>query len=85
MVVHGAVQGVGFRYFVMREANRLGLGGWVRNDDDGTVEIVAEGRRSDLEQLKSAAERGPREARVTRVDADWTAATGGLDAFELAG
>ena len=57
-MVHGDVQGVGFRYFIMREAQRLGLRGWVRNRDDGAVEFVAEGRRQDLERLKQAAERG---------------------------
>jgi acylphosphatase len=84
-LVHGDVQGVGFRYFLMREAQRLGLRGWVRNRDDGTVEFVAEGTRADLEQLKQAAEKGPRLARVDRVDARWSAAAGGLDGFDLTG
>jgi acylphosphatase len=84
-VVYGDVQGVGFRYFLMREAQRLSLRGWVRNRDDGTVEFVAEGGRSDLEQLKEAAERGPRMARVDRVDGRWSAAAGGLDGFDLTG
>ena len=82
-LVHGDVQGVGFRYFLMREGQRLGLRGWVRNREDGTVEFVAEGRRPDLERLKQAAERGPRIARVKRVDADWSAAAGGLEGFDL--
>ena len=84
-VVHGDVQGVGFRYFLMREGQRLGLRGWVRNRDDGTVEFVAEGSRADLERLKQAAERGPRMAHVERVDGRWSAAAGGLDGFDLAG
>jgi acylphosphatase len=84
-VVHGDVQGVGFRYFLMREAQRLGLRGWVRNRDDGTVEFVAEGSRSDLERLKYAAEQGPRMARVDSVDDRWSAASGGLDGFDLTG
>jgi len=83
--VHGDVQGVGFRYFLMREAYRLGLRGWVRNRDDGTVEFVAEGDRADLEILKQAAETGPRMARVDRVDVGWSAAEGGLDGFDLTG
>ena len=83
--VHGDVQGVGFRYFLMREAQRLGLRGWVRNRDDGTVEFVAEGSREDLDRLKQAAERGPRMAQVERVDAQWSAAAGGLTSFDLAG
>jgi acylphosphatase len=85
-VVHGDVQGVGFRYFLMREAQRLGLHGWVRNRDDGTVEFVAEGERADLERLRQAAERGPHMARVDSVDGRWSAATGGLnDGFDLTG
>lgn len=83
--VHGDVQGVGFRYFLMREAQRLGLRGWVRNRDDGTVEFVAEGGRPDLERLMQAAERGPRMAQVERVDAQWSAAAGGLTRFDLTG
>lgn len=84
-VVHGDVQGVGFRWFLMREAQRLGLTGWVRNLDDGTVEFVAEGMRPDLERLKGAAERGPETAQVERVDGRWSAAAGGLEAFDLTG
>jgi len=83
--VHGDVQGVGFRYFLMREAQRLGLRGWVRNRDDGTVEFVAEGSRADLERLKQAAEQGPRMARVERVEGRWSAAEGNLDGFDLTG
>jgi len=82
-VIHGDVQGVGFRYFLLRKATQLGLKGWVRNHDDGTVELVAEGRRLELEELRRAAEEGPRLARVSRVDVQWTAATGGLEAFDL--
>jgi acylphosphatase len=84
-VIHGDVQGVGFRYFLMLEGQRLGLRGWVRNRDEGTVEFLAEGRRADLDRLKAAAERGPSLARVQRVDADWTVAAGGLEGFDLTG
>lgn len=83
-VVHGDVQGVGFRYFVQRKAHELGLHGWVRNNDDGTVELVAEGTRPDLEQLKRAVEEGPRMARVDRLDVQWSAASGNLGRFDLA-
>jgi acylphosphatase len=82
-VVRGDVQGVGFRYFLVREAQRLGLRGWVRNRDDGTVEFIAEGSRSDLERLKQAAEQGPQMARVDGVDDRWSVASGGLDGFDL--
>ena len=82
-VVHGDVQGVGFRYFVQRKAHQLGLSGWVRNNDDGTVELVAEGARDELEKLRQAVEEGPRMAHVDRVDTQWSAATGTLGAFDL--
>jgi acylphosphatase len=85
VVVRGSVQGVGFRYFIQRKARQLGLHGWVRNNDDGTVELLAEGSRSDLEQLMMAAEEGPRMARVQRVEVQWSRATGGLDEFDLTG
>ena len=84
-VVRGSVQGVGFRYFIQRKAQELGLRGWVRNNDDGTVELVAEGPRSALERLKMAAEEGPRMARVQRVEVEWSTATGGLGDFDLTG
>jgi len=83
-IVRGDVQGVGFRYFVQRKAQQLGLSGWVRNNDDGTVEVVAEGGRRELEELKRALWEGPRLARVDRVDERWSEATGGLGRFDLA-
>ena len=83
-VVRGDVQGVGFRYFVQRKAQQLGLRGWVRNNDDGSVELVAEGGRDQLEELKRALQEGPRMARVDRVETQWSAATGNLRGFELA-
>jgi acylphosphatase len=83
-VIRGDVQGVGFRYFLAREARAIGLRGWVRNRDDGAVEFVAEGTRLDLERLLEAARRGPGQARVAGVNAEWSAARGGLEPFDLA-
>ena len=82
-VIHGDVQGVGFRYFVTRQAQARGLSGWVRNRSDGAVELVAEGERSDLDELLRVARQGPRHARVASVDAQWSEAMGGLDRFDL--
>jgi acylphosphatase len=82
-VVKGDVQGVGFRYFLIRRAQTLGLTGWVTNRDDGVVEFVAEGSRRDLEKLEQAAREGPRMARVTAVEVNWSLATGGLDRFDI--
>jgi acylphosphatase len=71
MVIHfliqGRVQGVGFRWFVHREANELELRGWVRNTDDGDVEVVAAGDAEDLAELRASVKRGPRGSRVDRV------------------
>ena len=83
-VVHGLVQGVNFRYFVMRHATELGLTGYVRNVFlDGTVEVVAEGMRDKLEQLLRYLEAGPRAARVKRVDVDWSEYSGEFSRFEV--
>ena len=83
-VVHGVVQGVNFRYFVLRHARDLGLSGYVRNlYPEGTVEVEAEGRREQLEQLLSLLEEGPRGARVERVEADWPEYSGAYSRFEL--
>lgn len=66
-LVRGRVQGVGFRWFVQREASELELRGWVRNTEDGDVEIVASGTTEDLSELRSSLRRGPRGARVDNV------------------
>jgi acylphosphatase len=68
LVIHGRVQGVGFRYFVSSEARGLGLRGTVRNRADGTVEVEAEGGPEALARLVEAVRRGPPAARVERVE-----------------
>ncbi|MBJ3589981.1 acylphosphatase [Salmonella enterica subsp. enterica serovar Saintpaul] len=66
--VHGRVQGVGFRYSTQQEAQRLGLTGYAKNMDDGSVEIVACGEGEQVEKLmKWLKSGGPRSARVERV------------------
>lgn len=67
-IVSGRVQGVGFRWFVMREATRLDLAGYVRNLPDGSVEVVAQGPQAGLASLESALRHGPPGARVQDVD-----------------
>ena len=67
-VVRGRVQGVGFRWYVMVEAGRLGLAGYVRNLPDGTVEVVARGTREAVSALEEALARGPSTARVAGVE-----------------
>ncbi|HXG40531.1 MAG TPA: acylphosphatase [Candidatus Limnocylindrales bacterium] len=82
-VVCGWVQGVGFRYFVLREASRLGLTGWVANEPDGSVRCVAEGPRPALERLLERLREGPSAARVERVEARWGPATGTFARFSV--
>ncbi len=67
-LVSGRVQGVGFRWFVMREAHRLGLHGFARNLRDGSVEVVASGTAAALQALEHALGRGPAMAQVERVE-----------------
>jgi len=66
-LVKGRVQGVGFRWFVQREAGELGLNGWVKNTDQGDVEIVAAGDDALLAELKVALRKGSRGSRVDAV------------------
>ncbi len=80
-IVHGRVQGVGFRYFVTEQAHRLNLTGWTRNRRDRTVEVLAEGQRPDLEQLLAALQSGPSASHITQVAHDWLDATGEFDRF----
>ena len=66
-LITGRVQGVGFRWFVQREAAELALRGWVRNTDAGAVELVAAGPAQDLAELEAALRKGSRGSRVDRV------------------
>jgi len=83
-MVYGLVQGVNFRYFVLRHARDLGLSGYVRNlYPEGAVEVKAEGNREQLEQLLRHLEEGPRGAHVKRVESDWSEYTGAYSRFEV--
>ena len=86
-IIKGRVQGVGFRWFAHREAAELGLRGWVRNNADGTVELVAAGRPEDLEELRMALRKGSRGSRVDAVvEHELTEAEAdGLGAFQIEG
>lgn len=66
-IITGRVQGVGFRWFVEREACAIGVGGWVRNTEDGAVEVLGSGSNEQLARLRKALESGPRAARVDEV------------------
>ena len=79
--IEGRVQGVGFRYFVLMEAQALGLTGWVGNRVDGQVEVVAEGEHELLEKLLASLNQGPRGALVMDVHYEWGVASGEFGHF----
>ena len=66
-LIQGRVQGVGFLWFVHREASVLELHGWVRNTEDGDVEVIVSGAPEDLNELRGSLKKGPRGSRVDRV------------------
>src|ERR1700690_4672206 len=84
-LVRGRVQGVGFRWFVEREAHILGIAGWVRNNPDSSVEVLAMGTSAQLAGLRSRLREGPRAARVDEVDESDTKPVSGLNTFRIEG
>lgn len=82
-IVEGGVQGVGFRAFVQGQAVKFGLVGWVRNRWDGSVEVVAEGERGEVEKLLTMLYQGPRAAYVTGVMPSWLPARGEFSSFQV--
>ena len=82
-IIHGRVQGVGYRAFAIRSAQQIGLTGWVRNRYNGTVETVAEGDRTQLENYLKVLQRGPVSSNVTKIDKEWSAATMEFDQFKI--
>jgi acylphosphatase len=81
--VRGLVQGVGFRWFAVREAARLGLVGWVANGPDGAVSVVAEGPPEALDVFAAALAEGPSGAHVRGVDLRRVPASGRFSRFEV--
>jgi acylphosphatase len=84
-LVRGRVQGVGFRWFVEREAHILQIAGWVRNNSDGSVEVLAMGTREQLAGLHSRLREGPRAARVDEVEKSDAEPDAGLNSFQVRG
>ena len=85
IVVHGRVQGVGFRYFVQHCGTRLGLAGNVRNSPDYSVEIIVEGDSTRIEQFLKEVRKGPPMSRVERVETHEIAVTGDYGSFQIEG
>ncbi|MCA9607135.1 MAG: acylphosphatase [Myxococcales bacterium] len=83
LVVRGRVQGVYFRASAQREARQLGLTGWVKNRNDGAVELVAEGEEDQVKDLLAWAQSGPSTARVDRIETRWRSYTGEFPDFRI--
>ena len=84
-LVRGRVQGVGFRWFVEREAQILRVAGWVRNNVDGAVEVFAQGTTDQLRALRERLQQGPRAARVDQVEETEAPLSQGLKTFRIEG
>ncbi|HLZ55899.1 MAG TPA: acylphosphatase [Ktedonosporobacter sp.] len=81
--IRGRVQGVGFRYFVVEQARRLGVRGYVRNDSNGDVEVVAQGEYPVLERLLLLLRQGPSAAYVREVQTTWQTPTEYFSGFHI--
>lgn len=81
--VEGYVQGVGFRYFVLRAAQALNLTGWVRNLYDGRVEVIAEGELENLNRLLATLRKGPPSSDVRQVDYSFSEGRGDFNRFSV--
>lgn len=81
--VVGLVQGVFFRQSTLQEANRLSLVGWVANQSDGSVRVVAEGDEAAVQKLLNYLHHGPPGARVRRVEPSWSTVTGEFTDFRV--
>lgn len=81
ITVFGRVQGVGFRYFTQTVAKRYGLVGWVRNNYNGTVEILVEGQQNDLDNFIQSIRNGCSSSHVRKVDIEWRLPTGKYTSF----
>lgn len=83
IVVHGVVQGVGFRYFVQKQAQKLGIVGWTKNLPSGAVQTVVEGSQEEVETLYRLLQVGPAGARVEEHSLVWQRATAEFVAFDI--
>ncbi|MBC7172164.1 MAG: acylphosphatase [Polyangiaceae bacterium] len=85
LVVRGRVQGVFYRASAQREARQNGLTGWVKNRNDGSVEMVVEGEEDQVKDFLNWAQHGPATARVDKVETKWRSYTGEFSDFRIAG
>lgn len=82
-VIRGSVQGVGFRWFVLRSAEKNNIVGWVRNNRDGSVETVAEGEISSIDDFINDLRRGPIAAYVSSIEIEQQTLKGEFDSFQI--
>jgi len=82
-IIYGKVQGVGFRYFTKNMANSLGVKGWVRNNPDGTVELVAEADKETLDKFLKKLWIGPPLSNVENIKYEFKEEEGGFRSFEI--
>ena len=83
MIVHGYVQGVGYRYFTFRKAIELNLTGWVKNNPDGTVSIYAEGDKGLIDSFIDELKIGPRASSVTDIKISYGKYSGQFNGFNI--
>jgi acylphosphatase len=83
IIIHGFVQGVGFRQFVKSTARKIGLTGWVKNTSDGRVEILVQGPKEGIEDLVVACKKGPFLSEVKSVQIEWEKETEKFKSFEI--
>ena len=83
LIISGRVQGVFFRYNARRQARKFHLTGWVRNNLNATVEILAEGEKKDLDSFLAWCKKGPITAKVEKVDIKWESSKGNLQRFTV--
>ncbi len=83
LIVHGLVQGVGYRRFAEKRAHQLGVTGSAKNCANGTVECTAEGSRPDVEKFIEELKKGPLFSRVKAIDVVWKAFSGEFTSFTI--
>ena len=83
LMIRGRVTGVFFRAAAQREAKRLGVTGWVKNRNDASIEMLAEGEEDAIKEIVSWAQHGPSAARVENVDVRWRGYTGEFSDFRI--
>ncbi len=81
--ISGIVQGVNFRFYTQQKAQALGLTGWVRNLEDGQVEIIFEGSSEAVHKMMAWCYNGPRSSRVDKVDVEYQEPSGTLHGFHI--